>query len=143
MLTFLADRMEMAHSVEGRVPFLDHHVAEYAANLPVHHKIRGLREKHVLREAVADCVLPEVRERHKHPFMAPPARDHTDPLALYCQDLLRSSVVEDQPFFDPVQVRSLMDRVAEMEPDARAAHEGVVLRVASACVLQRRFAPSA
>ncbi|HZZ50724.1 MAG TPA: asparagine synthase (glutamine-hydrolyzing) [Pseudonocardia sp.] len=143
VLTFLADRMEMAHSVEGRVPFLDHHVAEYAANLPVHHKIRGLREKHVLREAVADCVLPEVRERHKHPFMAPPARDHTDPLALYCQDLLRSSVVEDQPFFDPVQVRSLMDRVAEMEPDARAAHEGVVLRVASACVLQRRFAPSA
>lgn len=142
VLTFLADRMEMAHSVEGRVPFLDHHVAEYAARLPVHFKIRGLREKHVLREAVADCVLPEIRERHKHPFMTPPARDSGDPLAVYCQDLLRSSIVKDQPFFDPVRVRGLMDQVAQMEPDARAAYEGVVLRVASTCLLQRRFAPT-
>lgn len=142
VLTFLADRMEMAHSVEGRVPFLDHHVAEYAARLPVHHKIRGLREKHVLRDAVADCVLPEVRERHKHPFMAPPARDSGDPLAAYCQDLLRSTVVDDQPFFDPVRVRGLMDTVHGLEPDDRAAYEGVVLRVASICALQRRLGPS-
>ena len=64
VLTTLADRMEMAHSVEGRVPFLDHHVAEYAAGLPLKHKIRmepgqPLREKNVLREAVRDYVLPE------------------------------------------------------------------------------------
>ncbi|MGA7385603.1 MAG: asparagine synthase-related protein [Methylocella sp.] len=43
ILTYLGDRMEMAHSVEGRVPFLDHHVAEYAAGLPIRHKIRGTR----------------------------------------------------------------------------------------------------
>ncbi len=72
ILTALGDRMEMAHSVEGRVPFLDHHVTEYAAQIPVHHKIRGLREKHVLREAVRDCVLPEVYDRQKHPFLSPP-----------------------------------------------------------------------
>jgi asparagine synthase (glutamine-hydrolysing) len=44
VLTYLGDRMEMAHSVEGRVPFLDHHVAEYVAGLPIRHKIRGTRE---------------------------------------------------------------------------------------------------
>ena len=86
LLTTLADRMEMAHSVEGRVPFLDHHVAEYAAGLPLRHKIRmepgqPPREKNVLREAVRDYVLPEVYDRQKHPFMSPPARSDDDPSA--------------------------------------------------------------
>ncbi len=139
VLTVLADRMEMAHSVEGRVPFLDHHVAEYAAKIPVHHKIRGLREKHVLREAVRDVVLPEIYDRQKHPFMSPPARDNNDPLSQYCQDTLRSNVVENQPFFAPTQVRALMDRIAASEPAERAAHEGVVLRILSTCLLHQRF----
>ena len=51
VLTVLGDRMEMAHSVEGRVPFLDHHVVELAGDLPVSQKIRGTIEKYVLREA--------------------------------------------------------------------------------------------
>jgi asparagine synthase (glutamine-hydrolysing) len=139
VLTVLADRMEMAHAVEGRVPFLDHHVAEYITKLPVHHKIRGLREKHVLREAVRDVVLPEVYDRHKHPFMSPPARDDDDALSRYCQDVLRSTAVQDQPFFDPSRVRALMDRMAASEPGDRAAYEGVVLRILSTCLLQERF----
>ncbi len=143
ILTVLADRMEMAHSVEGRVPFLDHHVAEYAAGLPVRHKIRGMREKHVLREAVRDVVLPEVYDRQKHPFMSPPARRDDDALGAYCQDVLRSKVVEDQPFFDPQRVRALMDGLATSDPDQRAAGEGVVLRVLSTCLLQERFGLSA
>ncbi|MGH3963904.1 MAG: asparagine synthase (glutamine-hydrolyzing) [Pseudonocardiaceae bacterium] len=139
ILTALGDRMEMAHSVEGRVPFLDHHVTEYAAQIPVHHKIRGLREKHVLREAVRDCVLPEVYDRQKHPFLSPPARGIGDPLAVFCQDTLRSRSVEDQPFFDPCRVRGLMDHVAAMEPADRAAFQTVVLGIVSTCVLQQRF----
>lgn len=139
ILTVLGDRMEMAHSIEGRVPFLDHHVAEYAARIPVHHKIRGLREKHVLREAVRDCVLPEVYDRQKHPFMSPPARDSDDALALFCQDILRSQAVEDQPFFDPSRVRGLMDQVASMDPADRAVFDSVVLMIVSTCILQQRF----
>ena len=49
ILTFLSDRIEMAHSIEGRVPFLDHLVAEYAAGIPIDMKVNGMREKHVLR----------------------------------------------------------------------------------------------
>ena len=49
ILNYLADRMEMAHSIEGRVPFLDHRVAEVAARVPVNMKVKGIREKHVLR----------------------------------------------------------------------------------------------
>jgi asparagine synthase (glutamine-hydrolysing) len=84
ILTYLGDRMEMAHSVEGRVPFLDHHVAEYVAGLPIRHKIRGMREKHVLREAVRDVVTPEVYNRQKHPFAAPPPGSGNDALSALC-----------------------------------------------------------
>jgi asparagine synthase (glutamine-hydrolysing) len=45
ILNYLADRMEMAHSIEGRVPFLDQHVAEAAARVPVNMKVKGIREK--------------------------------------------------------------------------------------------------
>ena len=77
ILNYLADRMEMAHSIEGRVPFLDHHVAEVAARVPVTMKVKGIREKHVLREAAKDVLIPEVYDRQKHPFTTPPTRNKT------------------------------------------------------------------
>src|SRR5262245_10094332 len=65
---------------EGRVPFLDHHVAEYVAGLPIRHKIRGTREKYVLREPARAIIAPEVYNRQKHPFIAPPPRSGNDAL---------------------------------------------------------------
>jgi asparagine synthase (glutamine-hydrolysing) len=143
ILTYLGDRMEMAHSVEGRVPFLDHHVAEYVAGLPIRHKIRGTREKHVLREAVRDVITPEVYDRQKHPFLAPPPRDGKDALSAFCQDVLHSSVLEDQPFFEPARVRKLMGHVATLGHAERAPHGATVMTIVSACILQQRFGLSA
>jgi asparagine synthase (glutamine-hydrolysing) len=139
ILTYLGDRMEMAHSVEGRVPFLDHHVAEYVADLPVHHKIRGTREKYVLREAVRDIISPEVYYRHKHPFVAPPPRGGNDALSTFCQDVLRSSLLDDQPFFEPTRVRDAMDYIATLDHNERAPYGAMMMTTVSACLLQQRF----
>ncbi len=73
ILTILGDRMEMAHSIEGRVPFLDHHVVEVIRSQPVSQKIHGMTEKYVLREAVRDVITDTVYRRQKHPFLSPPA----------------------------------------------------------------------
>src|SRR5262249_772750 len=73
ILAGLGDRMEMAQSVEGRVPFLDHHVVELVRDLPVAQKIRGMTEKYVLREAARPVLTATVYARQKHPFLAPPA----------------------------------------------------------------------
>jgi asparagine synthase (glutamine-hydrolysing) len=143
ILTYLGDRMEMAHSVEGRVPFLDHHVAEYVAGLPVRHKIRGTREKYVLREAVRDVITPEVYERHKHPFVAPPPRGGNDALSTFCQDVLRSALLNDQPFFEPGRVRSMMDYIATLDHTERAPYGAMIMTMVSACILQQRFRLSA
>ena len=72
LLNMLGDRMEMAHSIEGRVPFLDHKVVELVRDLPVAMKIRGMTEKYVLREAAKPFVTDTIYRRQKHPFLRPP-----------------------------------------------------------------------
>ena len=81
ILTVLGDRMEMAHSIEGRVPFLDHHVVEVIRSQPVSQKIRGMTEKYVLREAARDVITDTVYRRQKHPFLAPPCDPQSRPAA--------------------------------------------------------------
>jgi asparagine synthase (glutamine-hydrolysing) len=65
------DRMLMGNSVEGRFPFLDHRVAEFAARLPDRAKLPGLREKHLLRRAVQPLLPRDIVEREKRPYRAP------------------------------------------------------------------------
>jgi len=65
------DRVAMAASIEGRYPFLDHRLIEFASRLPALWKIRGLREKYLLRRAVADWLPPGIAWRTKQPYRAP------------------------------------------------------------------------
>jgi asparagine synthase (glutamine-hydrolysing) len=143
ILNYLADRMEMAHSVEGRVPFLDHHVAEAAARVPVSMKVKGIREKHVLREATKEVLIPEVYDRQKHPFTTPPTRDANDPMLAFYRDTFASQAAKDQPIYDMTKVRAVLDRLLECPPDQRIAMEGGLQRVASVVILQDKFGMAA
>lgn len=67
----LDDRMSMAHSVEERVPFLDHRLVELTASVPSSLLLRGFREKHILREAMAGQVPESLRRRRKQAFNSP------------------------------------------------------------------------
>ncbi|HEY2402653.1 MAG TPA: asparagine synthase (glutamine-hydrolyzing) [Steroidobacteraceae bacterium] len=140
LLTILGDRMEMAHSIEGRVPYLDHHLVELICSQPVSQKIRGMTEKFVLREAARDVITDTVYRRQKHPFFSPPAtlRPHEKLYALV-QDKLRGSALASVPFFDRKKVIGLLDRLPAMDEGSRAAYDEVLMAVLSACVLQERF----
>ena len=106
----LGDRMEMAHSVEGRVPFLDHRVVEVICSQPVNQKVRGMTEKYVLREAARDVITNTVYRRQKHPFLSPPATLNPDQrLNALVQDTLRGSVLSSVPFVDQNKVIGLLD----------------------------------
>jgi asparagine synthase (glutamine-hydrolysing) len=139
ILNYLADRMEMAHSIEGRVPFLDHHVAEAAARVPVSMKVKGIREKHVLREATKDVLIPEVYDRQKHPFTTPPTRDPNDPMLEFYRDTFASQAAKDQPIFDIAKASAALDQLLEVPDDQRIAVEGGLQRVASVVVMQDLF----
>jgi len=139
MLGRLGDRMEMAHSVEGRLPFLDHPVVELAAQLPVDLKIRDMVEKFVLREAVKPFVTDTIYTRMKHTFLAPPfAQAGMQRFQTYTQDVLRGPLLAAQPFYDPAKVIALLDRIHAAPEVARGAN--VLLNaILSVCVLQDRF----
>jgi asparagine synthase (glutamine-hydrolysing) len=139
ILNYLADRMEMAHSVEGRVPFLDHHVAEAAARIPVNMKVKGIREKHVLREETKDVLIPEVYDRQKHPFSTPPTRTRNDPMLTFYRDTFASQAAKDQPIYDMTKASAALDRLLECPDDQRIAMEGGLQRVASVIIIQDKF----
>ncbi|MFN8008114.1 MAG: asparagine synthase (glutamine-hydrolyzing) [Terriglobia bacterium] len=65
------DRMSMAHSLEVRPPFLDHEIVEFAANLPERFKIRGLRQKVLLKQLMQGKLPPEILTRGKMGFDIP------------------------------------------------------------------------
>ncbi|MBK8448434.1 MAG: asparagine synthase (glutamine-hydrolyzing) [Micropruina sp.] len=73
ILASQGDRMILGNSVEGRFPFLDPDVVDFANNLPARHKLFGLDEKFILKYAFADLVPEEIRNRHKQPYRAPDA----------------------------------------------------------------------
>ena len=140
ILTMLGDRMEMAHSVEGRVPFLDHHLVELVRSQPVTQKIHGVTEKYVLREAVRDVITDTVYRRQKHPFLSPPATlNLKQKLGTFVQDTLRSPVLATLPFFNQKKVLGVLDRLNMMDEGSRVANDQILMTIVSACVLQERF----
>jgi asparagine synthase (glutamine-hydrolysing) len=140
ILTVLGDRMEMAHSIEGRVPFLDHHLVEVIRSQPVRQKINGMTEKYVLREATRDVITDTVYRRQKHPFLSPPATlNPREKLYALVQDTLRGKALAAIPFFDQPSIVGLLDRLATMDESAQVAYDQILMTLVSACVLQERF----
>jgi asparagine synthase (glutamine-hydrolysing) len=140
ILTMLGDRMEMGHSIEGRVPFLDHKLVELIVAQPVSMKIRGMTEKFVLREAVKDVITDTVYRRQKHPFLSPPATlSPDDTFHAFVEDTLRGKAFASMPFFNQKSVVELLDRLPEMDVGARTSNDQVLMQLVSLCVLHERF----
>jgi asparagine synthase (glutamine-hydrolysing) len=71
LLLMRVDKITMATSVEARVPFLDHHLVEYAMSLPVELKIKGTSGKHILKQALEKILPADLLHRPKRGFGAP------------------------------------------------------------------------
>src|SRR5947207_963559 len=113
LLSSQGDRMAMAHGVEARVPYLDHRLVEFAAALPARSKLRGLREKNILRRwGEATGLLPAaVARRRKQPYRAPdvPAFFDGRPPE-YVEALLDPVSLRRTGIFNPEAVAGLVRR---------------------------------
>jgi asparagine synthase (glutamine-hydrolysing) len=99
------DRASMAVSLETRVPFLDHRVAELAAHIPVSMKVRGGKGKHILRELLYREAPRALFERPKAGFAIPVGEWIKGPLRPWAEDLLDPARMAADGFFDPSLVR--------------------------------------
>jgi asparagine synthase (glutamine-hydrolysing) len=107
ILSSQGDRMAMAHGIEGRFPFLDHRLVEFANRLHPDAKLKGLSEKDILRR-VAKNLLPEtVVQRPKQPYRAPDSGSFFAPEPAYLGDLLSNQALTASGLFDPNAVAKL------------------------------------
>lgn len=140
ILRTLGDGMDMAHSVEGRLPFLDHHVFAAARRVPLGLKINNGREKYILRRALRPYITDTVYNRQKHPFMAPPVSLFGNArLRGMMQDHFASASFAALPFFDTKAARGLPAALEKMTPQERTAQEPVMMMMLTAHVLGDSF----
>lgn len=140
ILKTLGDGMEMAHSVEGRLPFLDHHFFEFVRDLPLSMKINGTTEKYILKEAVKPFITETIYSRQKHPFVAPPVSAFSDASAKnLLNDTLRSQKFASIPFFDQAEIIKTLDSMEKLTESERSAMDPVLMMVVSAACIQDRF----
>ncbi|MBI4500237.1 MAG: asparagine synthase (glutamine-hydrolyzing) [Gemmatimonadetes bacterium] len=111
LLASQGDRMAMAHGVETRVPFLDHRLFEFAAALPERSKLRGLREKDILRRWAPIALPRTVADRPKQAYRAPDVPPFVGPRPPeYAVELLQPASLRRTGIFDPQAVAGLLRR---------------------------------
>jgi asparagine synthase (glutamine-hydrolysing) len=108
LLSSQGDRMLMAHSVEGRFPFLDADVVELANSLPPSYLLRGLDEKHVLKRAAQGVIPDAIVRRKKQPYRAPDALAFVgDEAPDWVGEVMGERAVADAGVFEPRAVAQL------------------------------------
>ena len=110
------DKNTMAHSLELRVPFLDHNLVELAFQMPAHLKVNGLVDKYVERD-VARKILPKSNvKRRKIPFYIPLEYFYKNPeLRDFIYLTLNRRQVEKRGYFDYRKVRTLIEKMESGE----------------------------
>ena len=107
------DRMSMAHSIEVRPPFLDHRIVEFAASLPSHFKIRGARQKVILKDLMKGKLPPSILQRKKVGFDIPAHQWLRGPLRELMRDTLAAGASEHAGVFRPSAIEACMRRHLE------------------------------
>jgi asparagine synthase (glutamine-hydrolysing) len=111
LLSSQGDRMAMANSVEGRYPFLDHRVVEFAGRIPSQYKMKALNEKNILKLAVQDIVPASIVQRKKQPYMAPDILSFfTESEPDYLDHYLAAPLLKDAGMFKPDVVAKLLKK---------------------------------
>lgn len=142
LLSSQGDRMLMAHSVEGRFPFLDKDVVALADSLPATYKLRVLDEKHVVKRASAAIVPHEILARKKQPYRAPDALSFVAKDAPeYIDEVLSETALRDANVFEPQAVVQLLRKCRARGSEGQFSNTDnmALVGVLSTQLLHRQF----
>ena len=110
LLLMRVDKMTMAASVEGRVPFLDHRLVELAFRIPGELKVKDGVSKYILKEALRDILPPDIIHRRKVGFHVPVTRWFEEVLSPFADETLFDPRLLALEIWDPAAVRQLLER---------------------------------
>jgi asparagine synthase (glutamine-hydrolysing) len=111
------DRTSMAHSLEARVPLLDHKLVEFAATIPPELQLRGLRKKYLLKRAMAHRLPAQILNRKKGGFNVPVPAWLRHDLSDYVRDVLSEKRLREQGFFNPAYVQQMVRDHRDLKAD--------------------------
>lgn len=115
LLSSQGDRVTAANSVEGRFPFLDHRVAEFAATIPPKYKILGLKEKYTLKKAMKNELPAEILKRVKQPYMAPDSNSFFQADSPgYINETVSAEAIAKTGIFKPEYVGKLVEKCGKL-----------------------------
>jgi asparagine synthase (glutamine-hydrolysing) len=126
LLSSQGDRMMMGHSIEGRFPFLDHNVIEFANTIPPKYKLKILNEKYILKKTY-ESILPEsIIKRYKQPYRAPisqcfSGRNNT------ASQMLSKDAIEKGGYFNPARVDAITKKLSQSSGKALSEREDMSL----------------
>jgi asparagine synthase (glutamine-hydrolysing) len=120
ILSSQGDRVAMAHSVEGRFPFLDCRLVEFTTRIPPRLKMKVLNEKYILKRAAGHLVPASILKRPKQPYRAPDASSFFDAgtgsaRAGYVEDMLSPTQIRKEGLFSPTAVERLVEKARRGE----------------------------
>jgi len=102
------DRMSMAHSIETRVPLLDHKLVEFAATIPPEMSLRDGTTKYVLKQAMRGILPDQIIDRPKHGFAVPLGYWFRGKLGAYARDLLLGASARHRGLFNGPYIEDLV-----------------------------------
>ena len=139
ILSSQGDRMAMAHSVEGRYPFLDHRISEFASKLHPSFKMRALDEKHILKKAARSRIPSSILKRTKQPYRAPDGKSFFGERSPdYVQELLSPEAVKRSGIFKSGPVGNLLSKFKQHR-DITTKDDMAVIGVLSTQLLAHKF----
>jgi asparagine synthase (glutamine-hydrolysing) len=141
LLSSQGDRVAMGHSVEGRFPFLDYRIVEYACSLPPQHRLKVLKDKYILRKAANELIPPELATRPKQPYRAPISRCFMGKQAPdYVEELLSPGALRKVGCFNPDRVIKLVDKCRKQDGALLSERENMaVVGIISTQLLDHHF----
>ncbi len=111
LLSSQGDRMAMGNSVEGRYPFLDHRIIEFAATLPDEYKLNGLNEKYILKYMMRGKLPQSVLKRPKQAYRAPIATALLKNSTGMVEEMLSEKRLKESGVFNPETVGRLIEKI--------------------------------
>lgn len=128
LLSSQGDRMMMGHSVEGRFPYLDHRVMEFACRIPVRYRLNGLTEKYILKHVAKNEIPQELVERPKQPYRAPISKcflSRSSPD--YVNELLSEKIIAERGYFSSQKVSGFLNKCRQRQGDVLSERENMAV----------------
>ncbi|HET6267064.1 MAG TPA: asparagine synthase (glutamine-hydrolyzing) [Acidobacteriota bacterium] len=129
------DLLSMAYSLEARVPFLDHELAEFCATIPPWVKLRGFHEKDVLRRAMHGIVPLEICNRKKWALSAPTRDWIANLLPEYSATHLSTEALRERGYFNPLTVATILTE----HQSGRADHSRLLMMILTTQMWDEQF----